>query len=78
MISSIFLLSLKQAYCASHIYLHDIVQQMSKFSPQEPPAKEIPAEGEHKEEMVSKKECTSGSSENSEEIPYWEIFQSWL
>lgn len=78
MISRTFLLSLKQPYWASHICLCDIVQQVSKFSLREPGAEGTPAEGEHKEEMVSKIECTSGFSENSEKIPYWEIFQSWF
>lgn len=63
MISSTFPLSFKQPYCASHICLHDIDQQVSKFSPREPDAKGTPAEGEHKKEMVSKIECASGSSE---------------
>lgn len=78
MFSSSFLLSLKWPSCASQICLLDIVQRVSKLSPREPGAGGTPAEGEHKGEVVPKRASASSSSENSEENPYWEIFQSWL
>jgi len=68
----------EQTCCASQIWPPDVVQWVSKLSPREPGAGGTPAEGEHKEEMVPKIASASGSSENSEENPYREIFQSWL